>query len=158
MPRYSREYPIHPIIGVGAVVLDGNKILLVKRGNEPYKGYWAIPGGIQRVNESLKDAALRELEEETGIKGVVEAIFWVDEIIERDDRGIKYHYVIIDLLVRPLSKDIRPSSDVLDARWFDINEALKAKVTKTTYNLLLHLKKYGLSRTLPYLKATVVER
>lgn len=154
----ERLYPKHPIVGVGAVVLWGDRILLVKRGKEPYKGYWAIPGGVQRVGETLEEAVLRELKEETGINGVVEGVIWIDEIIEYDRIGIKYHYIIIDMLVKPLNTNIKPGGDVADAKWFIIGNALELKTTDTMRKLLLFLKKHWLSRVLPYTKAVLIKK
>lgn len=152
----DRLYPKHPIVGVGAIVLWDNKILLVKRGNEPYKGFWAVPGGVQEVGETLEEAVLRELREEAGISGIVEGILWIDEIIERDRFGVKYHYIIIDVLVKPIGINVRPGSDVSDANWFTLDEALKLKTTDTMRKFLLFLKKHGLSRVLPYTKAVII--
>ena len=154
----DRLYPKHPIIGVGAVVLWDNKILLVKRGNEPYRGYWAVPGGVQEVGETLEEAALRELKEEAGINGVVEGVIWIDEIIEHDRLGIKYHYIIIDMLVKPIDTNVKPGGDVIDAKWFTLDEALELKTTDTMRKFLLFLRKHGLSRVLPYTKAVAIKR
>ena len=152
----SRVYPEHPFVGVGAVVVYGDRVLLIRRGREPYKGYWAVPGGVQEVGESLEDAVLRELREEVGVDGVVEGVVWVDEIIERDRGGrVKYHYVIVDLLVKPLSTVLRPSSEVLEAGWFTIDEALGLNTVGTVRRMLESFKRCGLSKALPYVKALV---
>jgi len=116
-----------------------------------------VPGGVQEVGETLEEAVLRELKEETGIDGIVEGILWVDELIEKDQKGIRYHYIIIDLLVEPLYIDVKPSSDVLDANWFTIDEAMKLKTTDTMRRFLAFIKEHGVSKMLPYIKATIIE-
>ncbi|MCD6488250.1 MAG: NUDIX hydrolase [Desulfurococcales archaeon] len=152
-----RIYPVTPIIGVGAVVLWDNKILLVKRGNEPYRGYWTIPGGVQRVNETLGEAALRELKEETGIDGVVKGVAWINELIQYEGNRIKYHYIIIDLYIEPLSYNVRPGSDVLDAGWFSLDTDWSTlRMSDAMKKLLAHLKKYGVKHVLPYNKPIII--
>ncbi len=145
----KREYSGVPLVGVGAVVVHrktdttSNYVLLVKRGQPPGKGLWAIPGGLVKYGESLVEAVERELEEETGIKARAQGIVWVDEVIIYNNNGIKYHYVIVDFLMKPLDNLInpRPSSDVEDAKWFEISTTNinNIKVTITTRRLLKYL-------------------
>ena len=93
----NREYPKNPILGVGAVVLRGDMILLVKRGKEPYKGQWSIPGGKQKISETVFEAVKRELYEETGIKvKKLEFLDFVDIILQDDQGKIIFHYTILD--------------------------------------------------------------
>ena len=141
----SRIYPSYPLVGVGAVVLVGNKVLLVKRAAPPGKGKWSIPGGLVEVGEKLRDAVLRELHEETGITGNVVGLIDVFEYIELDNNSnVKYHYILLDFLVKPNSMNIRASSDVLDARFYSIEYALRElELTKTTRKLLEKIDKYG---------------
>ena len=138
----NRVYPDKPLVGVGALVLHGDKVLLVKRANEPCSGYWSIPGGLVEVGETLEEAVLRELWEETGVRGFVEGVIWVDEVIIRDDSRVKYHYILIDFLVKPETLETKPSTDVKEAKWYRIEEALeKLRLTKTTKKLLETIKK-----------------
>src|SRR6201996_9040981 len=93
-----REYPEAPIVGVGAVVIDGTKVLLVRRANEPLKGEWSLPGGALEVGETLQQGIVREVLEETGITvapaGAVEIL---DRIVRDEESGrVRYHYVLID--------------------------------------------------------------
>ncbi len=149
----SRIYPSRPIIGVGAVVIHDGKILLVERAREPYKGYWTVPGGVQRVGETLEEAVLRELEEETGITGRVKGTIWVDEVIEYENGRVKYHYVIIDMLVEPCSLEVRASSDASRAEWFSLDEAMNLKLTDTMRAMLEFIKKSKMEViVLPYYK------
>ena len=147
----SREYPKYAIVGVGAIVLDEDRILLVKRGSEPGKGLWSIPGGVVEAGESLRSAVLRELKEETGIEGTVEGLYDIFEVVIPDSEGrVQYHYVILDFLVKPLSRSITPGSDVDEARWIRLDEALSMNLTKTTRKLIKRLLTQGVKVILKY--------
>ncbi len=137
----SRRYPKHPLVGVGAVVLIEDKVLLVRRAAPPGKGKWSIPGGLVELGESLSNAAVRELYEETGIRAKPLGVIDVEEYIERDVRGrIVYHYVIIDILVEPLG-ELRPhaQSDALEVGLFSISDALELELTSSTRKFLRKL-------------------
>jgi len=151
MSNEGREYPRYAIVGVGAIVLDEDRILLVKRGSEPGKGLWSIPGGVVEAGESLKNAVLRELKEETGIEGVIEGLYDVFEVIIPDKEGrVHYHYVILDFLVKPLSRIITPGSDVEETKWVRLDEALSMNLTKTTRRLIRKLLTQGVKVILKY--------
>ncbi|MBS7606217.1 NUDIX hydrolase [Candidatus Bathyarchaeota archaeon] len=140
----KRVYPEMPLIGVGAVVQMDNKILLIQRANEPGRGLWSIPGGLLEVGETLKEAAKREVEEETGIPVEIgELIDVVENIIMDEDGRVKFHYVLIDFRAKPLSEktEIKPSSEVLEARWFTPEEIKNIPLTRTAKLLL---KKIGI--------------
>jgi 8-oxo-dGTP diphosphatase len=93
----SNAYPVVPRIGVGAIIVKEGKVLLVKRGIEPSKGLWAIPGGTLKLGETLQECAAREILEETGIKIKVGECIYVFDFIKRDSKKkIKFHFVIID--------------------------------------------------------------
>lgn len=142
--KMPREYPEYPIVGVGAVVLVDDKVLLVKRAFPPSKGKWSIPGGVPKPGEPLVDAVLRELYEETNIKGRVIGLIDVEEYIERDVEGrVRYHYVLLDFLIEPLG-EIKPraSTDALDARFWMISEALKLDLSISTRKLLSKIEQY----------------
>jgi ADP-ribose pyrophosphatase YjhB (NUDIX family) len=119
----QREFPEAPIVGVGAVVVDRQGVLLVQRGHEPSKGKWSLPGGILELGESLADGVAREVLEETGL--VVEAIELV-ELIDRvqrvigpDSERVRYHYVIADYLCRVIGGSSRAASDADAVRWVE---------------------------------------
>ncbi len=119
----KRLYPDHPVVGVGAIVLKPGKILLEKRGNEPAKGQWTIPGGVVEVGESLEEAVLRETSEETGMEAENPKLIDVVDQVHRDLEGkIEYHYVIIDYVVRIKSGEPKPSSDAADLKWVPMEE------------------------------------
>lgn len=114
----QREYPTHPLVGVGGIVLDEQgRALLVQRGNEPRKGHWSIPGGLLEVGESLIEGVRREIAEETGLAVQPQAIVEiVDRICKEEDR-VRYHYVIVDYWCTVLSGTAQPGSDAADLRW-----------------------------------------
>ena len=116
-----REYPEAPIVGVGAVVIKGTEVLLVRRGSEPLKGEWSLPGGALEVGETLQQGVVREVFEETGITvapaGVIEIL---DRIIKDEESGrVRYHYVLIDFVCRVTSGSPRVGSDADEVRWVD---------------------------------------
>lgn len=112
-----REYPKNPLVGVGGVVIHRDRVLLIRRGSEPLKGEWSIPGGMLELGEPLEDGVRRELEEETGLAvDPLECILVFDRIM-REGQRVKYHYVIVDYLCRRKRGRLRSASDVVDARW-----------------------------------------
>lgn len=118
-----REYPASPIAGVASVVFSGEDILLVRRGNEPSKGMWGLPGGVVELGEIVKDAVAREVEEETGILIQPMRLLAVFDSIVRDDAGrVRYHYVLCEYLCEAVGGELRASSDVSNARWVPIKE------------------------------------
>jgi len=122
----KRDYPEHPLIGVGAVIVSGGRALLVRRDSEPLRGEWSVPGGLLELGEKLCDGVRREALEETGLEvepGVVLDVF--DSIFTDALGRTQYHYVLIDYLCRPLSDEARAGSDVSDVRWVGA-EALPA--------------------------------
>jgi ADP-ribose pyrophosphatase YjhB (NUDIX family) len=114
----NRQYPERPIIGVGAVVVSGDRALLVRRATEPLKGEWSIPGGMLELGEKLRDGAARETLEETGLRVQVGEVLDVFDSIFPDDTGrTEYHYVLIDFLCHPLAGDATAGSDVSEVKW-----------------------------------------
>jgi len=114
----DRRYPTRPFLGVGALIFEGAKILLVERGKEPLKGYWSLPGGILETGEKLEAAIRREVLEETGLEVEPLSIFEIFERIMPDAAGRpEYHYVLIDYLCRPTGGRLQAASDVSRAEW-----------------------------------------
>jgi mutator protein MutT len=135
-----REYPDHPVLAVGAVVTREAKVLLVKRGRDPGRGLWTLPGGAVHAGEALKPAVARELGEECGIEVAVEDIAEVVERMFFDDGGrLRYHYVIIDYRARWLRGDPAPSKEVEEARWVDIADLAHYRMTRGTADLIRRL-------------------
>jgi 8-oxo-dGTP diphosphatase len=125
----KREYPSHPIIGVGGVVIQGNRVLLIRRGSEPLKGEWSIPGGMLELGESLRDGVKREVLEETGLKVRPMEVLTVFDRIQKNGERIQYHYVIVDYVCRQTGGLLKSGSDVLDARWVERAELPRYKIT-----------------------------
>ncbi len=118
-----REYPERPVIGVGAVIIEDGKILLVKRANEPNKNKWSIPGGLVRVGETLHEALRREILEEIGVEIEIGEVACVTEEIFVDERGrIRYHYVIVDFFARIKEGEIKAGSDAKEVRWANLSD------------------------------------
>ena len=118
----NRRYPTQPVVGVGAIILRDGKILLEQRGNAPARGQWSIPGGVVEVGESLENALLRELDEETGLKGRDPKLLDVVDQVHLDKEGkIEYHFVIIDYLAKA-SGEPKAASDAAQLRWVPFPE------------------------------------
>ncbi|HKT80451.1 MAG TPA: NUDIX hydrolase [Vicinamibacterales bacterium] len=117
-----RRFPERPIVGVGAVVIDATRVLLVKRKQPPLQGEWTLPGGAVELGETLEEAVVREIREETGLDVEVGPIVEVLDRVHRDDDGrIEYHYVIVDYLARRRSEQpVVAQSDAADARWVEV--------------------------------------
>jgi mutator protein MutT len=116
-----RIYPDRPVLGVGAVIFDGDRVLLVKRGQEPFKGRWSLPGGVVELGETLADAVAREVVEETGHEVHVGPVVDVVQIVHRDPDGrIQYHFVVVDYMCRATSQSPRCGSDADEARWVEL--------------------------------------
>ncbi len=135
----SRLYPSAPLVGVGVVVLnDAHEILLVKRGNEPGKGLWSLPGGMVQLGERVRDAAVREVYEECNLNVEPEDVMSVVDLILKDPDGkVKYHYVLIDYFARYKGGDLTAQSDVSDANWFSQAELEQLEIPEVTRKVIL---------------------
>ncbi len=133
----KRDYPDRPIVGVGAVVVQDGRALIVKRAGEPLKGQWSIPGGAVELGETLRQAAAREAREETGL--VVEAgeVLEVFDSIYRDPAGkCQYHYVLVDFLCRPAGGELRAGSDAGEVRWVTAEELNGLEMTESAARVI----------------------
>jgi 8-oxo-dGTP diphosphatase len=114
-----REFPETPLVGVGAVIVQEGRVLLVQRGREPLKGHWSLPGGMVELGESLLAGVIREVKEETGLLvEPVELIELLDRIHRQGER-VRYHYVIADYLCRVTGGDLKAASDADAVRWVE---------------------------------------
>jgi 8-oxo-dGTP diphosphatase len=133
----KREYPDRPIVGVGAVIIDRGRVLLVKRGSPPLLGEWSLPGGVVELGETLRAATEREALEETGlIVKADEVVEVLDRIIPGKDGAPQYHYVLIDFLCSVLGGEMRAGGDAADARWADESELKKYKLERAALQVI----------------------
>jgi ADP-ribose pyrophosphatase len=129
---------------VGAVVFKDERVLLVRRGQPPAEGLWAIPGGSVEIGETLQDAAEREIHEETGIRIRAAEPIYTFDVIERDKTGsIRFHYVIVDLSAEYVSGELTAGDDAIDARWISVDEINRLAVSSTTLQLLKNKFDFG---------------
>jgi ADP-ribose pyrophosphatase YjhB (NUDIX family) len=154
MTRSSREYPDRPLVGVGGVIIDKGRALLIRRGSEPLRGEWSIPGGTLELGETLVEGVARELLEETGL--VVRVLEQI-EVFERIDNGKgggagnrkkrpRFHYVIVDYLCERVSGKPRAGSDVTDVAYAGEDELGKFHLTETALRILR--KAFAMDRAL----------
>jgi ADP-ribose pyrophosphatase len=133
----TNTYPVGPRVGAGAIVIHEGKILLVKRGVEPGKGLWAIPGGTLRLGETLRECAAREIPEETGITIAVGECVYVFDLIECDEGGkIKFHFVVADFAALYVSGEPKGADDADGAGWFAPEELDDLPVSQNTLKAL----------------------
>ena len=140
----AREYPDRPVVGVGGVVIEDGRALLIKRGSKPLLGQWSIPGGTLELGESLQDGVARELLEETALEvQVLDMIEAFDRIFldpaapnARDRSRPKYHYVIVDYLCERLAGEAKAGSDVTDIAYAREDELEKFHMTSTATRVL----------------------
>lgn len=145
----SREYPDTPLIGVGAIIMDGDRVVLARRGRQPSAGEWSIPGGLVHVGETLMEAVIREAFEETGLHVEPKDLVELLERIFPDREGrIRYHYVLADYLCFAVGGTLKEGSDATEVAWAEasrledfnlapitlqvIRKALKLKNASTT--------------------------
>ena len=134
----KREYPESPIVGVGGVIFDGASVLLAKRGQEPVKGTWSLPGGAVELGEKVIDALKREIREEIGIEIQVGGLIRVlDRIIQDEERRIRYHYVIVDYWGWKTSGEPKPGSDTSDICFVPLEEIQKKDIHREVQETIL---------------------
>ena len=125
-----REYPENPLVGVGAIIVEDGRVLLIRRGQPPQMGQWSLPGGVVECGEALRDAVVREAREETGLAVEARDMLGVYERIVHGESApasaggsrVRYHYVLIDFLCRPVGGGLAAGSDAADVRWFSPEE------------------------------------
>ena len=129
----DRRYPKRPIVGVGAIILRRDRILMAQRGKEPLKGWWSLPGGALELGESLRDAVSREVLEETGLVVRPVAMFEIFERIIRDAGGApEYHYVLVDYVCRITGGTLCAGDDVCRVEWVRRRELPALQITVGT--------------------------
>ena len=122
MAAAAREFPDAPRVGVGAVVLDGERVLLARRGRAPNMGKWSIPGGLVHLGERLEDALVREIEEESGLRVRILGLCGVIDRVVREQDAVRYHYVIIDYAALAVGGRLQAGSDAAEVRWVNMDD------------------------------------
>ena len=133
----TREYPDRPFIGVGAVIAERGRVVLVKRGHPPLAGEWSIPGGMLEVGETLREGVVREVREETGLTVEAADLLGVYDRLLRDDVGrVLYHYVLVDFLCRRVRGELAASGDAAEVRWFTAEEVAALALPQDTAEVI----------------------
>ncbi len=144
----KKGYPTQPVVAVGAIVFENDRVLLVRRGQPPSQDLWAIPGGRVKLGETLQEAAEREILEETGITiRAREPVYTFDYIEVDGSSRPRFHYVIIDLIADVVGGKIRAGDDAADVRWVAAAELDDLKVSSKTVHLLRTHYNFGAQRT-----------
>jgi len=133
----QREFPEVPLVGVGAVIIENGRVVLVKRLHPPLQAEWSIPGGVLEVGELVRDAAIREAREETGLivePGELLGVY--DRVLRDAEKRVQYHYVLIDFLCRRVSGDLAAASDAAEVRWFGWEELPGLKLAEDTVDVI----------------------
>ncbi|MGA2099754.1 MAG: NUDIX hydrolase [Candidatus Sulfotelmatobacter sp.] len=133
----KREYPESPLVGVGSIIIEGDRVLLVKRAHPPIQGQWSIPGGVLEVGELVREAAVREAREETGLivePGDLLGVY--DRVLRNAEKRVQYHYVLIDFLCRRVGGELLAASDAAEVRWFTREELPELKLAEDTQDVI----------------------
>jgi 8-oxo-dGTP diphosphatase len=134
----SREYPETPFIGVGAVIVDEARVLLIRRGQAPLLGEWSLPGGVLECGETLREAVRREALEETGLIVETREMLGVYERVIRDDEEkVRYHYVLLDFLCLPIGGALSAGSDAAEVGWFTRDQLPALKLAYDANDVVL---------------------
>ena len=141
----DRRYPTRPIVGVGAVVMDSDMVLMIKRGKPPRQGSWSLPGGAQELGETIREAARREVREETGLQIEIFGLIDVVDSVRSDaDDKIEYHYTLIDLAGYSVGGTLMAGGDAQDCRWFTRTEINAMDIWSETKRIIsLAVDKFG---------------
>jgi ADP-ribose pyrophosphatase YjhB (NUDIX family) len=132
-----REFPEVPLVGVGAVIIEDARVVLVKRLHPPLQDEWSIPGGVLEVGELVREAAIREAREETGLivePGELLGVY--DRVLHDLEQRVQYHYVLIDFLCRRVAGVLAAASDAAEVRWFTREELPGLKLAKDTVEVI----------------------
>ena len=138
-----RAFPDRPIVGVGAVIFDADRVLLVKRGHEPLKGQWTLPGGTVEIGETLEAAVAREIMEETGLAVDVGPVVEVVDRVQRTEDGrVEYHFIIVDYLC--YTRDtaaLARGSDAAEAQWVEVGDLEEYRVPGSAIDVILKARR-----------------
>jgi 8-oxo-dGTP diphosphatase len=133
----KREYPDAPLVGVGAIIIDDGRVLLIKRGHAPLAGEWSIPGGVLELGETLREAASREAREETCLTVEPAELLGVYDRVLRDDEGrTLYHFVLVDFLCHRIAGEPKAADDADEVRWFTPDQAAEVGLAEDTAQVI----------------------
>jgi len=133
----ARDYPERPIIGVAAVVIENNRVALVRRGRPPAYGEWSLPGGAVELGETVEEAVVREVSEEIGLEvEVLELVAILDRIFLDKEGQVQFHYVLLDFLCRITGGNLRASSDAIFCAQVPFSALEGYKLTKETREVI----------------------
>jgi 8-oxo-dGTP diphosphatase len=133
----QREFPETPLVGIGAIIIENARVVLVKRAHPPLQAEWSIPGGVLEVGELMREAAIREAREETGLTVDPGELLGVYDRVLRDaNQRVQYHYVLIDFLCRRVAGDLVAASDAAEVRWFTREELPALKLAEDTLEVI----------------------
>ena len=133
----QREFPEVPLVGVGAIIIEDARVVLVKRAHPPLQAQWSIPGGVLEVGELVREAAIREAREETGLIVEPEDLLGVyDRVLRNPERRVQYHYVLIDFLCRRVGGELEAASDAAEVRWFTREELPPLDLAEDTLDVI----------------------
>jgi len=138
-PRQTmqREFPEAPLVGIGAIIIENARVVLVKRAHPPLQAEWSIPGGVLEVGELMREAAIREAREETGLTVEPGELLGVyDRVLRNADKRVQYHYVLIDFLCRRVAGDLEAASDAAEVRWFSREELPPLRLAEDTLDVI----------------------
>ena len=137
MTALKRDYPDRPLLGVGAVIVRDERVLVVRRLNPPLQGQWSIPGGLVETGETIKQALIREIREETGLAvEPIELIEVFERILRDTESRVQYHFVVIDYLCRILSGEASPRTDVSEIQWTRLEDLPELGITPETSSVM----------------------
>ena len=132
-----REFPELPLVGIGAIIIEADRVVLVKRAHPPIQGHWSIPGGVLEVGEMVRDAAIREAREETGLivePGELLGVY--DRILRDPEHRVQYHYVLIDFLCCAVGGELLAASDADEVQWFTREELPSLNLAEDTFDVI----------------------
>ena len=133
----KREFPEGPLVGIGAIIIEEGRVVLVKRAHPPLQAEWSIPGGMLEVGELVREAAIREAREETGLTiepGELLGVY--DRVLRNPEQRVQYHYVLIDFLCRRVAGDLAAASDAAEVRWFTRDELPALRLAEDTLDVI----------------------
>jgi ADP-ribose pyrophosphatase YjhB (NUDIX family) len=133
----QREFPETPLVGVGAIIIEDARVVLVKRGHPPLQAEWSIPGGVLEVGELVREAAIREAREETGLTVEPSELLGVyNRVLRNAEQRVQYHYVLIDFLCRRVAGELAAASDAAEVRWFTREELPALRLAEDTLDVI----------------------